>query len=517
MTQSIRRESLDKVSAEDSEKVDAHVLEDIPSLTAEEEKRLYRKIDLRLMPILALMYLLAFMDRGPKYFRNYRIVSFWLTLSIGNIGNAKLEGLLIQLHMTSSDYTTALVMFFVAYCVFEPPSNLLLKKFRPSRYLPFINLLWGIVMTLMGLVKTYPQFVGTRVCLGACEAGLFPGVVYFLTFWYSRYQLQTRVALFFGAATVAGAFSGLLAYGISFMSGTRGLLGWSWIFILEGIATVVVAILSAFVLHGCDSPEEASFLTASERRFLFHRRKYELSSVGEDESVKSIYVWKAVKDWQVWVHTLVAMSVIIPLYANALFLPSIIHGFGYSTAISQLLTVPPFIFATIATIISALLADRLKRRSTSILIGQLTSLIGFAINISHVHSRGPKYFGTFLSAAGTYSAFPAMVAWLSNNLAPSTKRGVGIAMQLGLGNIGTVIGSVAYRSKDEPHFTLGHSVVIGFMCMGLILTSVLAWVYSRINADREVRVLKGENSTALYSQAELEGLGDRALDFRYSL
>jgi len=218
----------------------------------------------------------------------------------------------------------------------------------------------------------------------------------------------------------------------------------------------------------------------------------------------------------VWAHTLVAMSVIIPLYANAIFLPSIIHGFGYKPAISQLLTVPPFIFATIATVISAVLADRLKRRSPSILIGQLISLIGFAINISHVHSRGPKYFGTFLCAAGTYSAFPAMITWLSNNLAPSTKRGVGISMQLGFGNIGTVIGSVVYRSKDEPHFTLGHSVVIGFICMGLILTCVLNPVYSRINADREARLLKGELLSASYSEEELAGLGDRALDFRYS-
>ncbi|KAF9505787.1 hypothetical protein BS47DRAFT_1306165 [Hydnum rufescens UP504] len=476
MAPSPRAESL--TSAED-EKVGPQVFEDIPASHSRKEKRLYRKIDLRLMPILSLVYLLAFMDRG----------------------NAKLEGLVTQLKMTSQDYTVAL-----PYCLLEPPSNLFLRKFRPSRYIPFLNLLWGIVMTLMGLVKTYPQFVGTRICLGVCEAGLFPGVVYFLTFWYSRYQLQTRVAIFFGATTIAGAFSGLLAYGISFMSGTQGLLGWSWIFILEGIATVVVAIISAFWLHGCDSPEEASFLTPAERQFLSYRRRHESSSVGEDESLKSVYVWRAVKEWQASLGSLlIALCIVVPLYANALFLP-----FGYSVAVSQLLTVPPYVFAAIITITGSLIADRIKRRSPSIVIGLTIGLIGFAINISNVKSRGPKYFGTFLCTAGTYSAFPATIAWLGNNLAPSTKRGVGIAMQLGLGNIGAIIASVSYRTKDEPHFTLGHSVVIGFTCAGIIVTFLVALILARINADRDAQALNGENSLGSYTKEELAGLGDRA-------
>ncbi|KAF9503516.1 hypothetical protein BS47DRAFT_1322839 [Hydnum rufescens UP504] len=497
MSQSIRPGSLDKITTEECEKPRALVLEGIPNLTPEEVKRLYLKVDLRLIPILALMCFFAFMDRG-------------------NIGNAKLQGLLTQLHMTSGKYTVALTIFFIPYCLLEPPSNLLLKKFRPSRYLPLITLLWGTVMTLMGLVKTYPQFIGARICLGACEAGLFPGVVYFLTLWYPRYQLQTRIAFFFGAATVAGAFSGLLAYGIGFMSGARGLRGWSWIFILEGVATVALAIISAFWLHGCDSPEDASFLTSSERRFISYRLSNEISSAGEDGSLKSIYVWKAVTDWQVWLHAFIAMCIVVPLYANALFLPSIINGFGYKPALSQLLTAPPFVFAAISTVTVALIADKLKRRSPFLFIGMMTSLVGFAINISPV-SRGPKYFGMFLCTAGTYSAFCAAIAWLGNNIAPSTKRGVAIAIQLGWGNLGAIIASVAYRSKDAPHFTLGHSVVIGFVCAGMILTAFLALAYSRVNAYRDAQVPKGGDSVGSYSQEELAGLGDRAPDFRYSL
>jgi MFS family permease len=142
-----------------------------------------------------------------------------------------LQGLLTQLDLTGNRFNIALTMYFIPYCIFECPANLVLKRFRPSRWLPGITIVWGVIMTLMGLVKTYPQLVGTRVLLGVAEAGLFPGVVYYLTLWYPRQKLQYRIGLFFGAASLAGAFSGLLAFGISFMSGTRGLLGWSWIFV----------------------------------------------------------------------------------------------------------------------------------------------------------------------------------------------------------------------------------------------------------------------------------------------
>jgi len=197
----------------------------VPQFTPEQQKAVWAKIDRRLMPILALLYLFSFLDRG-------------------NIGNAKLQGLTTQLDLTGNEYNIALTMYFIPYCLFECPANLVLKKFRPSRWLPGITVTWGIIMTLMGLVKTYPQLVGVRVCLGVAEAGLFPGVVYYLTLWYPRHKLQYRIGLFFGAASVSGAFSGLLAFGISYMSGTRGLLGWSWIFILEGCATVGVGLLA---------------------------------------------------------------------------------------------------------------------------------------------------------------------------------------------------------------------------------------------------------------------------------
>lgn len=172
-------------------------------------KKIHRKMDMRLIPMLTLLYLLSFLDRG-------------------NIGNAKIEGLSEDLNLTGSEYNWCLTAFFFTYAAFEVPSNMLLKKLRPSIWLPSIMVLWGIVMTLMGIVQNYAGLLSARIFLGVAEAGLFPGVVYYNTMWYTRYEVQVRQAYFFSAASIAGAFSGLLAYGISFMDGISGLEGWRW-------------------------------------------------------------------------------------------------------------------------------------------------------------------------------------------------------------------------------------------------------------------------------------------------
>ncbi|KAG0692281.1 MFS general substrate transporter [Suillus ampliporus] len=472
-------------------------LKNVPMLTPEQERRLWRKIDLRLMPILSLMYLLSFLDRG-------------------NIGNAKLDGLVTQLDLTGNRYNIALTMFYIPYCLCECPANLALKLVRPSRWLPAIGFMWGIVMTLMSLVKTYPQLVGVRACLGIAEAGLFPGVVYYLTLWYPRHMLQYRIGLFFGAATIAGAFSGLLAFAIGHMSGIAGLEGWSWIFLLEGLATIVVAVIARFVL--VDFPDTATFLTLEERAFVVWKKKYDNSSVGEEQGFAARHIWAAFGDWQVWLQILVAISIIGPLSGITLFLPTIIHSFGYNIPISQLLTVPPYVAATITLFVFAHYSDKLKMRFPFILVGLVMCLIGLSLNISTA-PNGVKYFGTFFIVIGSYAAVPGVISWLGNNLSGQYKRGVGMALQIGIGNFSGAISAVIYRSQDSPRFILGHALELMFVGIGLISLPIVVFLYKRINARRDAaeRLVMERGEKVQYSHEELRELGDRAPDFRYTL
>ncbi|KAJ4290487.1 hypothetical protein N0V90_010704 [Kalmusia sp. IMI 367209] len=464
-----------------------------------DEKKILRKMDLRLIPMLALLYLLSFLDRG-------------------NIGNAKIEGLVEDLGMTGPQYNWCLTAFFFTYAAFEVPSNLLLKKLRPSIWLPSIMVAWGIVMTLMGIVQNYHGLLIARIFLGVTEAGLFPGVAYYITMWYCRHEAQFRQALFFSAASIAGAFSGLLAFAISKMDGIGDLEGWRWIFILEGILTVVVAVIAYFTLF--DFPETASFLTEEERAFVVFRLKYQGQQkddnvrVAQDDTFQWKYVKAAFLDWQIYISILVYWGIVCPLYGISLFLPTIIRGLGYSRAEAQLLTVPIYITASVLAIATAWTSDRFGKRSPFILACLGIMAIGFIMCIS-TGTPGVVYAGVFIAAAALYPAFPGNITWLSNNLAGSTKRATGQAIQIAMGNLAGAMASNFYRSKDAPRYILGHALELGFICLGILAGLVLVFNYRRINAKRERQMAEGVHSG--YTPEELSALGDRAVNFRYFL
>ncbi|KAK5998874.1 putative transporter [Cladobotryum mycophilum] len=466
-----------------------------------DEKKVLRKMDMRLIPMLALLYLLSFLDRG-------------------NIGNAKIEGLIEDLHMTPNQYNWCLTVFFFTYAAFEVPSNLLLKKLRPSRWLPLIMVCWGTVMTLMGIVKNYHGLLIARLFLGLTEAGLFPGVAYYLTMWYCRDEIQLRTALFFSTASIAGAFSGLLAFAISKMDGVAGLAGWRWIFILEGIATVLVAVMAFFVLH--DFPETANFLTEEEREFIVYRLKYqgqifindgvEQVHVAQAEEFRWEYIRQAFTDWQIWVNILVYWGVVCPLYGISLFLPTIIKSLHYTSSKAQLMTVPIYVVAAILAVITAYLSDKAKKRSPFVIGFLFLMIVGYAMCIS---SSNPKvvYGGVFLVAAGIYPAFPGVICWLSNNLSGSYKRSAGMAIQIGVGNLGGAMASNFYRQTDSPRYILGHALELGFITLGIVAAFILIFCYSKINRKRERELADGAGLSV--TAQELSKLGDRAVTFRY--
>ncbi|KAI0325815.1 MFS general substrate transporter [Cubamyces sp. BRFM 1775] len=468
-----------------------------PNLTEEEERRIWRKVDMRLLPILTVMYLVGSLDRS-------------------NIGNAKLQGLLTELQLTGNKYNIALTMYFVSYSVCTVPANLLLKRLRPSRWLPGCTLAWGIIATLMGLVKTYRQLLSLRILLGIAEAGLPPGAFYYITMWYPRHMVQYRIGMFWGGATFAGAFSGLLAFAISFMSGRAGLLGWSWIFIIEGLITIVVAFAAFFVL--VDFPDTATFLTPEERAYVAHKKKYDNSSVGEEEHFELRQLWETLTDWRVIVCALINMSVITPVYGITLFLPSIINGFGFNTVISQLLSVPPYVVATAVVVGWSKWSDNVKRRSPFILSGLLLSLVGFVINVANV-SIGVKYFGTFLVVVGSYAGFPGNVSWLGNNVVGHYRRGIAIGTQVMFANTGGAIACNIYRVQDAPRYLLGHLVEIGFVSIGLLLLPVVVVTYVRANARRDAlqRETEEKGVRVHYTPEQLRSMGNNAPDFRFTL
>ncbi|KAJ2912718.1 hypothetical protein MD484_g7692, partial [Candolleomyces efflorescens] len=316
--------------------------------------------------------------------------------------------------------------------------------------------------------------VGARVFLGLTESGLFPGITFYLSLWYRRQDVAKRIAIFFSAATIAGAFGGLLAYGIEHMEGIGGLHGWQWIFCLEGIATVLVACVAFFYMH--DYPETASFLTAAERALVVQMLKDDKQGMATHFEWK--YVWHAMKDYKTYVQIGIYIGLLVPVYAIALFTPTIVRELGYSAANAQLLTIPPFFAGCLCTIAAGIYSDKLNLRGPFVIGGCFVSLIGYIVLISQ-STPGVSYFGAILAAVGVYPTIAVDLAWAGSMAGGDICKGVTLAMVIGIGNLGGVCSSFIYLSA--PRFFAGHGTIIGFLTLSITLSAFAMWDYNRLN------------------------------------
>ncbi|GJC83255.1 putative transporter C1002.16c [Colletotrichum liriopes] len=411
-------------------------------------KKLLRKLDWHIIPFMSLIYLsrLCFLDRT-------------------NIGNARLDHLEQDLKLRGIQYNDCLAILFPFYIAAEIPSNMMMKRLRPSIWLTFIMVCWSASMIGQGFVKGYSGLMATRVFLGIFEGGLFPGVNYYITQWYCRHECGFRMALFFSAATLAGAFGGILARGIAEMHGVGGLSAWAWIFIIEGVLSILVSFTAYWAIY--DYPATAQFLSDKERSEVQRRLQEDSGHLSNEFNVK--YVWQAIKDWKIYIHMLICMAGFCPIYSIALFLPTIIKNMGYTSNNAQLMSVPPYCFACVFTIAASWYADRVRQRGVILLGFQLVGILGFGLLVG-TSKASAQYAGTIFAAIGIYPQIPLGLAWNSSNIGGSLKRGTGIAMQVMGGNCGGIIASYVYLSRDGPRYTTGHSILIGFVSMETNLT-----------------------------------------------
>jgi len=456
------------------------------------EKRLMRKIDLRVVPFLCILYLLAFLDRV-------------------NIANAKSFGLTADLHLdTNLQYNTALTIFFVPYILFEIPSNVLLKKFTPRVWLSGCMFMFGVVSICQGLTQNYGGLLTTRFFLGVFEAGMFPGCFYLIGMWYKRSEAQRRYSFFFSSTTLAGAFGGLLASAIGKMDGMRGYRAWRWIFILEGVLTCVVSFTFFFFLPSF--PEEAKFLTEDERAYVKARLEVDQGRSAAERKITLRDIGRVFTDYKVFVGGFMYFGLIVPAYGYAFFAPSIIASYGYSAIETQLRSVPPWACAFAFAMIIAYLSDKTKHRFLFAIFPICVSITGFAILMVEHHFLHLEYAALFLIAMGTYTAMPVIVCWFNMNLGGHHRRAVGTAWQVGFGNVGGIIATYAFLQSDAVHFYhMGYSICIGFCCLSAASCCVYlvsCWWANKHRAGAPVSRM---------TEYEKTELGDLSPDYRYLL
>ncbi|SPO25664.1 related to allantoate permease [Ustilago trichophora] len=433
-----------------------------------DEKKLMRKVDFRLIPWLSVLYLLSFLDRSA-------------------IGNARLYGLEKELKLTSEQYNLALTVFFFPYALFEVPSNILLKRLRPSIWFPIITILVGICMISQGLVHNYQGLLLARFFLGVTEAGLFPGANFLISGWYKRSEFGLRASIFFSAATISGAFGGLLAFAINKMDGTGGYSGWRWIFIIIGLVTFLAGVLSFWFC--VDFPDTAKFLSDSERRAVIYRLQSDQQFSAAGEGFKWSNVWKAFLDWKTYVGLGAYAGCVGPLYAFSLFTPTIVKALNprYTANVANLISIPVYIVACLFTVVVGFCADRTSRRTLYSIALSTMGVIGYVILIANDPKTKPgvSYFGVYLAALGIYPMISNTIAIVAGNSEGAYVRSVVTGVVISFGNINGAVSSNIYPKKTGPRFIMGHAVVLAYIVIGIISNTIFYFGLQYENRQRD--------------------------------
>jgi sugar phosphate permease len=299
------------------------------------------------------------------------------------------------------------------------------------------------------------------------------------------------------------------------MDGAGGKPGWAWIFIIEGVITILVGIVSFWMVY--DFPDEATFLSDDDRARVLLRLKRDQQHSAEHEEFKLDYLWAAVSDWKTYVGMLIYMGPLMPLYSFSLFLPTIIANMGFTTADSivknQLLSVPPYFLAAILTIVVGYWSDRSKKRGLFNLCVAPIGITGFIMLIAS-DNPAVQYAGTFLGAMGIYPTIPVIIAWIANNVEGVYKRGIVLGFVIGWGNLNGIVSSNIFF--HGPRFYEGHGTIIGYMFICIFCGSILmATLLSRENEKRKSG--KRDHWIEGKTEKEIDALGDKRPDFLYTI
>jgi hypothetical protein len=280
------------------------------------------------------------------------------------------------------------------------------------------------------------------------EAGFFAGTVFYLTLFYNRAELGFRIAIFFGSALLASAFSGLISYGV-FQINDPKVKGWQWLFIIEGTMTVIVAIIGFFWLPSC--PDQAWFLNDTEKDAARSRMLRDSSNtINAEFSLKAAFAtWKG---WQFVLWVIISFTYPVAFSTTSNFLPQIVGRLGYSTVKTNLWTVAPNAVGFVVLLAVAKSSDHFHERTYHIVFSLTLSLVGMIVlaAIDPVKSKGVSYFATFLMASGAYIPSCLVHSWHNNNNLEENSRAATTGLLVGLGNLGGIISAGTFRAQYAP-------------------------------------------------------------------
>jgi MFS family permease len=412
------------------------------------EARTYRKVDLRIVPFLFFCYILAYLDRV-------------------NLGFAKLQ-MLKDLSMSDAVFATGAGIFFIGYFFFEVPSNVLLKKLGARMWIARIMMSWGVISACMIFVRSERSFYAMRFLLGLAEAGFFPGVIFYLTLWYPSRLRSTRTAWFVAAIAVAGVVGNPVSGWImDTLSGAMKLAGWQWLFLTEGIPSILVGFLVIFYLDS--SIAEAKWLTPEEKTLLAHNLE------AEDKHKTEHKLKDAFVSGKVWVLCAIYFTLMIGLYGIAFWLPTIVKAFGLKGYLGVgLITAIPYGVAVIGMVLLSNHSDKTGERRLHYVANVVAGAAGLIL--SGVFASNPVLAIVFLSV-GTLGVIGSMpLFWpLPSAFLAGTAAAAGIGIVNSVGNLGGYVGpNIPIWAK---HFSSDPSAALYFIAGILMVGALLTYFF----------------------------------------
>ncbi|WWC95061.1 hypothetical protein V866_001913 [Kwoniella sp. B9012] len=414
-----------------------------PSYTPKEAKRVRRKMDMYILPVLCFMNICAFLDKA-------------------NIGNANTAGMSADLGITKKQYNFLLTIFYVVYTICQP-EMLLLKFIPPKFFLTGIVTFWGLASTLQGVTSSYGGMLACRVVIAALEAGGGPAIAFYFTMLYPREEFGLRWAIFQAVSCIANAFAGAAAYGL--VQAKTSITPWKLVFIVESTPTFLAAALIFLLLPS--GPDRCAWLSPRENEIA--RERVERSQSKEHHGGYSVAGFKAAlkEPWTWWI-AIIHYCGGMAFNSLSVFLTAIIKEMGYTSVNAQGLSAPPYLVAYVIAVITAYWSDRLSIRGWFIGVANLVGGVGYLM-IAYVGPRSVRYFAAYITVVGVYVGQPLMFSWCATNADTSSKRAASLVLFLITGQLGSITGSNIY--DDAPRYHKGNSICAG----GLFLSCILCF------------------------------------------
>lgn len=412
------------VSIEDDEH---EALYDQDEPTTELERRLRLKVDLRLCTIAGLLCSLNLLDSGI-------------------ISSASVTSMLEDLDLTLGNrYSVSIFIFTISSIVFQLPSTIAVRTFGPRIWFAFITFCFGLITMCTAFIHTWKQMIALRVLLGMAMSGIYPGLTYLISTWYLRREQQTRFAFLQSGEVIVLATGSIVNWGLNHLNGKGGLEGWRYMFLVQGLITMVLGFVTYFWI--VDFPEQAHkslwFLTEEEQKLAVARIQRDRKDVQADP-----FSWGKVLehagDWKVYAFA--CMFFLLNLVSTSLsyFLPIILQsGMGFDEDQSIILSAPPYYYAVVPVILSSIIGDRYKLRGPVIIFNCICLIVGFCM-LGFTDQVTVRYIGTYLATGAYVSNWAAITTYQANNITGQWKRAFTAAAVTAMNGAGGIAGSCEF-------------------------------------------------------------------------